>query len=181
MTAPERVRIHYLRPPDRVDVFEQDLIFEDSAVKITFASGIQRDDPLVIGDDVALEEGSDVVWFTFPGLWHDIARFHRADGTFTGIYANILVPCEFEPGHVWHTTDLFLDVWIPASGGGARILDEDELTEARTREWISGALADRAMAEAQDLTRRAGRAQWPPRIVGEWPLNRARAVVSRDG
>ena len=61
--------------------------------------------------EVALERGSDAVWFTFPGLWHDIGRFHRSDGTFTGIYANILTPPLIQPDGVWHTTDLFLDLW----------------------------------------------------------------------
>lgn len=173
MTA-ERVFIHYHRPPDRVDVFEQDLIFEDDAVKITLASDIERDLPLVIEDRVVLERGSDVVWFTFPDLWHDIARFHRADGSFTGIYANILVPCEFEPGRVWRTTDLFLDIWIPAADGRARILDEDELDHARQRDWISDALATRAREEARELAMRADDGRWPPAVVEEWTLARAR-------
>lgn len=180
MTA-ERVYIHYHRPPDRVDVFEQDLVFEDDAVKITLATDIERDAPLVIEDRVVLERGSDVVWFTFPGLWHDIARFHRADGSFTGIYANVLVPCEFEPENVWRTTDLFLDLWIPADEDGARILDEDELAHARTRGWISEALAVRAHEEAQVLARRARQGRWPPPLVETWTLDAARAANATSG
>ena len=65
---------------------------------------------------IALEAGSDAVWFTFPGLWHDIGRFHRADGEFTGIYANILTPPVIEPDGKWETTDLFLDIWVDPEG-----------------------------------------------------------------
>jgi len=177
--APGRalVRIHYLRPPDHLRVFVQELILDDPSVKVTLARSMEMEDPLRIDGEVVLESGSDAVWFTFPGAWHDIGLFHRADGTFTGIYANILTPCVFRPHGRWDTTDLFLDLWIPApvsEGGNVRLLDEDELEWAVRSDWVAGATARRATEEANRLIGEARAGRWPPRVVYEWPLTRVR-------
>jgi predicted RNA-binding protein associated with RNAse of E/G family len=180
------VRIHYLRPPGRIEVFAQTLLHDDPSVKITFARGLRRDPPLRIRGRIALEEGSDAVWFTFPGAWHDIGRFHRADGTLTGIYANIISPCRFGPGGVWETTDLFLDLWIPAdeegwaagSSRGVILLDEEELEEAERERWVDGMTARRAREEAARLSDAAARGDWPPAIVHEWTRERALARIA---
>jgi predicted RNA-binding protein associated with RNAse of E/G family len=116
-----------------------------------------------------------VVWFTFPGEWHDIGRFHRADGTFTGFYANILTPVEME-GDRWSTTDLCLDVWLGADGG-ATLLDAEEFSEARESGWLDGETAARAEREAERLLTRALQERWPPPLVREWTLERARAAL----
>jgi hypothetical protein len=180
------VRIRYLRPPGRIDVFVQTLVHEDAAVKVTFARGLEREDPLRIGGRIALEEGSDAVWFTFPEAWHDIGRFHRADGSLTGIYANVISPCRFGPGGIWETTDLFLDLWIPAAEGhedsgpadAAILLDEEELEEAEREEWVDRATARRARAEAGRLLEAAAAGRWPPAVVHEWTRERALARLS---
>ncbi len=170
---PATVRIDYLRPPDRREVFVQRLLLDTPEVKITLAESVPFDPPILIHDEIALEAGSDAVWFTFPGKWHDVGRFHRADGGFTGIYANILTPPRFLPGGVWVTTDLFLDVWIDAEGAFS-ILDEDQLQEAEAMGWVEESQAKRAREEARwiEAEYRAGR--WPPPIVEEWTLDRAR-------
>jgi predicted RNA-binding protein associated with RNAse of E/G family len=116
-----------------------------------------------------------VVWFTFPGVWHDIGRFHRANGRFTGIYANVLTPPTFEPGDVWHTTDLFLDVWIPA-GGEPQVLDRDELQNAVAAGWVDEATGLRATAEVDHILAEAASGRWPPPVVDTWTLERARAA-----
>src|SRR5690625_7056866 len=64
------------------------------------------------GDEVILEAGAPAIWFTFPGLWHDIGRFYLLDDTFTGYYTNIMTPVEFHDPLRWSTTDLFLDHWL---------------------------------------------------------------------
>ena len=117
-------------------------------MKVTYAADLNLESPVRIAGDIVLETGSEVLWFTFPGAWHDIGTFHRAAGSFVGTYANILTPCVFEDSGVWHTTDLFLDIWIDSSGT-VLTLDEEELDEAE-----------------------AG--SWPPAVVGEWTLERAR-------
>ena len=113
-----------------------------------------------------------MVWFTFPGAWHDIGRFHTADGVFTGIYANILTPVELGPGHVWDTTDLFLDLWMDE--GGARVLDENDFDEAIAQGWIDETTARRAGTEIESLRSAAQSGVWPEAAVNEWTLERAR-------
>lgn len=171
------MRIHYRRPPNRLQIFEQRLVHDGDDVKVTLAEAVAYEPPLRIGGEVVLERGSDVVWFTFPGAWHDIGRFHLADGTFTGLYANVLTPPSLT-GTEWDTTDLFLDVWI-ARDGSVLLLDEDELDEAMGREWVDGATAARAHDEARRMILGAADGAWPPAVVHEWTLERCRAVLVR--
>lgn len=152
-----KIRIHYRRLPDSLTVYQQHLVRDGTDVKVTLATDL--DFELQIHGALALEPGSSAVWFTVPGAWWDLGRFHRADGTFTGFYANVITPCVFDAGGDWWTTDLFLDVWWPASRSGpgahdlenARLLDEDELAEALRREHISSDLASRARRQARAL------------------------------
>lgn len=166
------VQIHYLRPPDRERVYRQLLVHDADDVKVTLARDVQHDPPLEIGGRPVLETGSDAVWFTFPGLWHDIGRFHRADGAFTGIYANVITPPVIHDDHVWETTDLFLDVWIEA-GGGLRVLDRDQLKEAEARGWVEPETARRARREAERIRRAHRVGRWPPPVVEAWTRQRA--------
>jgi predicted RNA-binding protein associated with RNAse of E/G family len=175
--SPEFVQIHYLRPPDRREVFEQRLLLDAPEVKVTLAENVPFDPPIQILGEVALEAGSDAVWFTFPGLWHDIGRFHRADGTFTGIYANILTPPVIEEGGVWETTDLFLDIWLNVRDEFA-VLDEDQLKEAVVRGWITENQAARASAEVEWIRKEYLASRWPPPVVLEWTLEKARQASS---
>ena len=167
------VHIHYRRPPDRYDVFVQRLIHQDPEVVVTFLDRTPLSRPSVVDGRVILEDGSPVVWFTFPGVWHDIGRFHRADGTFTGFYANILTPVRFLDDDAWETTDLYLDVWLEP-GRDPVILDEDEFSEAIARGWIDDATAAAARAEAARLLELAAGNAWPPPPVEYWTLERAR-------
>jgi uncharacterized protein len=175
---PRTVHIHYLRPPDRFTVFVQELVHDDGRVKVTLARDVDFDPPLRIQGEVALERGAGAVWFTFPGAWHDIGLFHRADGTFTGTYANVITPCVFQPGGEWETTDLFLDVWIPAGGGEPILLDEEELAEAEQVGALAAGAAARAREEAARILEAARHGTWPPTVVGEWDLERARRVAA---
>lgn len=174
---PELVRIRYRRPPSREQLFEQELVAREEGVVVTLIERAPVTRPSVIDGEVALEPGSPIVWFSFPGAWHDIGRFHRADGTFTGLYANVLTPVDGLDGADWTTTDLFLDVWIPATATRARILDEDELEEALRHGRLDQTTAARARAEAASLVARAGAGDWPPPVVFDWTLDRARAAV----
>ena len=195
-SCPE-VRIHYLRPPDRITVYRQCLVHDDGRVKITLARDLPFDPPLRIGGEVALERGSDAVWFTFPGAWHDIGRFYLADGTFTGLYANLITPCVFQPGGDWETTDLYLDLWIPAASSSSapgpgtdgtealqairpRLLDETELEEAESLGHLSRRLAALARAEAGSLLSQASAGSWPPDVVHAWPRRRALQAIQGD-
>ncbi len=176
MSATQRVRIHYRRLPDNDRIYDQRVVHERDDVVVTISEPGAISAPVLVGGAPVLEPGSRAVWFTFPGRWHDIGRFHLADGTFTGIYANILTPPRIE-GSVWHTTDLFLDVWIPA-GGTVMLLDEDELAEALALAHIGEDLAQRAREEADRLMALAAVGSWPPPIVREWTLER---IVADEG
>jgi predicted RNA-binding protein associated with RNAse of E/G family len=166
----ERVRIHYQRLPDDEQVFDQRVVLARPDVIVTVTDPLDLAEPMRTGGRIMLEPGSRAVWFTFPGEWHDLGRFHRADGTFTGYYANILTPPRIEGG-VWHTTDLFLDVWIP-EGGGATLLDEDEMADALGLGHIDPDTAARAREEADRLLADAARGTWPPPVALEWTLER---------
>jgi len=167
-----RVDIHYRRPPDRVQIFHQRLVLDRNDVKVTLAESMEASAPMRIEGRVAMETGSDLVWFTFPGSWHDIGRFHLADGTFTGYYANVLTPPVID-GRTWHTTDLYLDVWLPPDGTPV-LLDEDEFDLAIGKEWIDQETTRRAREEAELIMEQARAGAWPPPVAREWTLERVR-------
>lgn len=176
------LHIEYHRPPDHTSTYVQHLIVDDHDVKISLQESTPIEAPLRVGSDTILEPGAPVVWFTFPNLWHDIGRFHRANGEFTGLYANILTPVELHApessidGPVqWKTTDLFLDVWV-GDGQPPVLLDEDEWSRARRLGHLTESVAARARAEAEALVANARRGRWPPPVVQEWTLERARAL-----
>jgi predicted RNA-binding protein associated with RNAse of E/G family len=169
----DAVHIHYLRPPARLEVYRQILVHDDNRVKVTLARSLPFDPPLLIQGKVALEKGSDAVWFTFPGAWHDIGRFHTADGTFTGVYANVITPVVFHTRGDWETTDLFLDLWLPAEGGEPALLDEAELTAALASGHLGEKMAARARAEIVALQEGLARGEWPPPEVERWTRRRA--------
>lgn len=172
------VRIHYLRPPDREELYVQQLVHETDAVVVTLLERTPLPRPIVIDGAPALEPGAPALWFTFPGAWHDLGRFHTADGTFTGIYANILEPVQFLGPREWRAVDLFLDIWIGA-GRAPALLDEDELEEALGQGWIDAPTGAAAREEAARLLRLARDGSWPPAVVREWTLERARAAARR--
>lgn len=171
MSEAPRVAIHYRRLPDRLRIYDQRVVLERDDVVVTLSEPLELDEPMTFEEGLMLEDGSLAVWFTFPGAWHDIGRFHRADGSFTGLYANVITPPVME-GSVWNTTDLFLDVWWP-DGDTPRLLDEDELEEALAEGHIDEELAGRARTEAARLLTEAEAGNWPPLIVEEWTLERA--------
>jgi predicted RNA-binding protein associated with RNAse of E/G family len=169
------VRIHYRRPPNRIEIFEQHLVHETADVKVTLAPAVVRERPIRVAGRVVLEDLSPVVWFTFPGAWHDIGRFHLADGTFTGLYANVVTPVTMDGPYRWDTVDLFLDLWVDEHG--AMVLDEDELADGVKQGWVDDATATRARAEVNAMMAGLDLGVWPPAVVREWTLDRARAAM----
>lgn len=142
---------------------------------VTLLEAAELDAPVVVDGRNVLEPGAPVVWFTYPGLWHDVGRFHLRDGAFTGWYANVLTPVRMS-GAEWETTDLFLDVWLGADGK-VEILDEDEFRHASASGWIDAATARRARMEADAVAERARIGRWPDALAHHWELARARAEL----
>lgn len=165
------VKIHYRRPPDRITVYENELVHRDDEVTVTIMRATPLPRPVVVDGRSVLTNGAPAVWFTFPGADHDIGRFHTTDHTFTGIYANVLTPVEFVSPFEWHTTDLFVDVWA-GTDGTIKVLDEDELATAVARGWLDENTAERALATARRLVREFHAGTWPPAVVYDWPLER---------
>jgi predicted RNA-binding protein associated with RNAse of E/G family len=167
----ESVAIHYRRLPDREEVFHQRVVHRgvDHVVTLLESASLAR--PVVVEGRTVLEPGASVVWFTYPGRWYDIGRFHLLDGTFTGLYANILTPVRME-GRRWDTTDLLLDVWR-GTDGTVTILDQAEFEDAVERGWIDGGTASAAREHAETLALAARQGEWPPDHVERWTLARA--------
>lgn len=172
-----RVTIHYRRPPDRVQIFDQLVLERTPDYTVTFLPRTELTHPVTAAGRVILDPGAPVVWFTYPGLWHDIGRFHLANEEFTGYYANILTPVVMEDDG-WETTDLFLDLWVPANGE-AMVLDEEELDQAVELGWVDEATAERARHHARELLEGARKGQWPPEHVERWTIDRARDIAAR--
>jgi predicted RNA-binding protein associated with RNAse of E/G family len=176
-STPDSVRIHYQRLPGRLQTFEQKRVANAQGCAITLLESADIATPMTIEGRVALEPGAPIVWFTFDGAWHDIGRFHDADGRFTGFYANVLTPVMGLDGNEWRTTDLFLDVWLRSGVDAVAVLDRDEFEEARARGWIDNVTAERALEETSTIERLHAAGAWPPAIAFEWPIERARAAV----
>jgi predicted RNA-binding protein associated with RNAse of E/G family len=166
------VTIRYRRLPGDERIFRQRLVAELPGCVVTLLDRAPVDRPVVAGGRTVLEPGAPVVWFTYPGLWYDIGRFHLADGTFTGLYANVLTPVRME-GLDWETTDLFLDVWLPREGE-VEILDEDEFGEAIAAGLLDEETVSRARSTAASLAAGARLGSWPPEHVHHWTLAAAR-------
>lgn len=173
---PGWVHIHYRRPPDGLTVFTQRVVHQESEAIVTLARGVELARPLEVGGRPILEPGADAVWFTFPGAWHDIGRFHLRDGTFTGWYANLLTPPVLEPEGIWRTTDLFLDVWIPVEGEPI-LLDREELDQAASRGWVSPDHVEGARVEASRILEAVASGGFPPAVAREWTRERALAAA----
>lgn len=167
------IHIHYRRLPDREEVFRQWVVEDAGEYVVTLLESADLREPMRIEGRTVLEPGSPIVWFTYREGWHDVGRFHLADGTFTGVYANVLTPVRME-GARWETTDLCLDVWLGADGR-TEILDQAEFAEATDRGWMDAAIAATAREQAETLAAAARQGSWPPAHVREWDLARARA------
>jgi predicted RNA-binding protein associated with RNAse of E/G family len=62
--------------------------------------------------------------------------------------------------------------------GRLTVLDEDQLQEAEEAGWVTAAQAERARAEVESIVRGHAAGSWPPSIVEEWTLDRARQSSS---
>lgn len=172
------VSIHYRRLPDRREIFNQLVLEETPECTVTFLRSAELPRPVRAGSRIILEPGAPVIWFTFPGRWYDVGRFHLLDGTFTGFYANILTPVQMEPGR-WETTDLCLDVWVGADGS-IELLDEADFDVAVRSGWLDPETAAKARDAADHILTSARAGAWPPDPVEDWTLGRARSVAEEQ-
>lgn len=172
------VQIRYHRPPDRIDVYVQRWVADLSGYRITLLESYPADRPLRVDDRPVLEPGAPALWFTVPDAWHDVGRFHLLDESFTGYYANIIAPPQID-GPVWHIHDLCLDLWVGIDGR-TEVLDRDEFDRAVKRGWIDAEAAEGARQELERLQELARAGRWPPALIRDYDLNRARSTLADE-
>lgn len=163
---PAWVELHYHRPGKGTQTYRQRLVVDRPDLKV-LATERYAGGPLEASGQRILEPGAAIWWFVFPGAWHDIGRFHLADGRLTGWYTNLCTPVTFR-GPVWSTTDLFLDHWLPVAGT-AEWLDEAEFEEAVGQGVIGVDEARRAREERDRIQAQVVAGAWPPSVTRVTP------------
>lgn len=160
------ILLDYERPGKSRLTYRERLLADLPGCKVLSMNFTGKSD-LVVNGQTILQPGSPMVWFIFPGKWYDIGRFYLTDHTFSGLYTNICTPVLMQ-GSRWSTTDLFLDLWIPANDGAAMWLDQDEFEDARTSGVLSGDLADAALRTRNEINDLHSKTEWPPELVSRW-------------
>ena len=164
----------------QVQRFRQELLADGPRWKITLQILDGSLKPVRIDETTTLRPGSLLMWFLRPGQPFEIGAFYHDRGTFQGYYINLIRPPQLD-SPPWIIEDLYLDVWLPESGGGV-FLDEEELDAAVDRAELSVAEADEIRALGAKLlarARRPGRLRWLPRSVGRSPAESVPALRLR--
>jgi predicted RNA-binding protein associated with RNAse of E/G family len=152
-------------------VYEQRLLHEAEDLCVTLLERVPLTRPKQLNGRTILEPNASIVWFTFPGQMHDLGRFHLGNETFTGFYANVIMPVTFSSRHTWHITDLYLDIWL-GLGQTFEVLDTEDLDEAVVRGVLEADTKVAAWNEVERLRMAWQQGLWPPPVVHEWTLAR---------
>lgn len=169
------IHYHYTRPGRESGTYQHRLVADEPDVKVMLMDHYQGR-PLVIDGVTVAAAGSPLLWFVFPGRWHDIGRFHLPDGTFTGWYTNLCTPIEIF-GPSWSSTDLFLDHWTSVDGW-EKWLDEDELAAAIQLGLVSDAWQREIVREREMIQAELDGGRWPPDVALTMDLESARWLTS---
>lgn len=167
------IRYRYRRPGKPTTVYDQWLVLDRPDLKVLLLDAYAGD-PVRVAGTTVLERGSPIVWFVFPETWHDIGRFHLADGRFTGWYTNLTTPIEMTQAE-WSAGDLFLDLWTPVSGPSVW-LDEDEFEAAFKAKRLDAATRRRALNERAIIDLQVASGDWPPPVTRDIDLAQARRL-----
>ena len=160
--------------------FRQELLADGPRWKITLQILDASFKSVRIDETTTLRSGSLLMWFLRPGQPFEIGAFYHGRGVFQGYYVNLIRPPQLESSP-WIIEDLYLDVWLPESGDGA-LLDEEELNAAVARAELSVAEAEEVRALGARLlahARRPGRRRWLPRSVRRSPAESVSALRLR--
>ncbi len=171
---PRLIHYSYARPGKDTAIYDHRLVIDEPEFKVLLMEEYGGN-PLVIEGNVVAEPGAALLWFVFPGVWHDIGRFHLADDTFTGWYTNLCTPVEIEQ-NAWASTDLFLDHWMTPNGFQSW-LDEDELADAVRADLLDDATQSRIAGERSRIQAHLDVGAWPPPIAVELDLQAARGLL----
>ena len=171
---PRLIHYSYTRPGKETTNYDHWLVVDDLDLKVLLMERY-KGQPIRIDGVTIAERGSAMLWFVFPGVWHDIGRFHLADDTFTGWYTNLCTPLQINQD-VWASTDLFLDHWM-AADGHQTWLDEDELADAIQTGLLDDATQTLIDGERSGIQTELDRGTWPPPITVELDLQAARGLL----
>lgn len=129
----ETITLTYKRPPDRVNYFQQQLLYVDDEVIVTYQR-VKPSSPIVQNGKTVLGDNFAAFWFVFTGLWYDVGKIYNLNNEWTGYYCDVLKPVKrsldgTRKPEYFEITDLFLDLWINPDGT-YEIQDEDEFEDA---------------------------------------------------
>lgn len=144
----ETVTLTYKRPPNRVNHFQQQLLYLDEDVIVT-SQRVKPSSPIVQNGETVLADNFAAVWFVFTGLWYDVGKVYNLKNEWTGYYCDIMKPVKRSVDvngklNRFEITDLFLDLWINPDGT-YEIQDEDEFEEAIQEGAIDATLERKAL------------------------------------
>ena len=163
----ETVTLTYKRPPDRVNHFQQELLYLDDDVIVT-SQRVKPSSPIVQNGKTVLGDNFAVVWFVFAGLWYDVGKVYNLDNEWTGYYCDIMKPVKRRVNvagklDCFEITDLFLDLWINPDGT-YQIQDEDEFEEAIQNGAIDAELEKKARSVLTALITEVEEGRLEPRL-----------------
>ena len=163
----ETIELIYKRLPNRVNHFQQNLLYEDSKVIVT-SQQVKPSNPILIDGVTVLGDDFTAIWFVFADRWFDIGKIYNRDNQFTGYYCDIIMPMKRTESN-YEITDLFLDLWV-SPDGSYQLHDEDEFEAAIQNNWIRSDLAEKARNMLQNLISEIESSVFPPEIVFHWGL-----------
>jgi len=179
----ETITLIYKRLPDRINHFQQQLLYADEEVMVT-SQRIKPSSPIVQNGENVLGENFTAVWFVFTGLWYDIGKIYNLNNEWTGYYCDIMMPVKrpyLETPRIrsgnssnslhqeFEITDLFLDLWINPDGS-YEIQDEDEFEAAVQDGVINTELAEKARDALNTLIVEVAAEKFPPQFVRKYRI-----------
>jgi len=158
----QTITLTYKRLPDRINYFQQQLLYEDEHVIVT-SQRVKPSSPIVLNGETVLGDNFTAVWFVFTGLWYDIGKIYNLNNEWTGYYCDIMKPVKRSPDQ-FEIVDLFLDLWVTPNGN-YEIQDEDEFETALEKGIIAPELAEKARNALDDLIGEVVSGKFPPEFV----------------
>ncbi len=174
--AVPEIKYEYHRPGKEKVVYTELLVIDRPDVKVLLQERFSGED-VVRDGRLVLEHGAPIIWFVFAESWHDIGRFHVADGSFTGWYTNLSQPVEFKDDTTWVGRDLCLDLWQPVPGDPTW-LDEDEFEAAASSGLLDNATKRRALNERALIDLQLRQGLWPPQICRDIGLAQVQSLLN---
>jgi len=163
--AMETITLTYKRLPNRVNYFQQQLLYEDEKVIVT-SQRVIPSSPIIENGITVLGENYTAIWFVFTGKWYDIGKIYNLNNEWTGYYCDIIKPV-IRSKDTFEIVDLFLDLWV-SPNGSYEIQDEDEFETAVQNGDITTDLAKKARNALTDLIDEVSSGKFPPEFVKEF-------------